>query len=67
MNESWEDGEGQRRYGTKVKLERGYFVSSGTTRKAPAKITPKPNRQGERTTSSASLKEEFPPEENLPF
>ena len=67
LNELWEDGEGQKRYGTKVELERGYFVSSGTSKKAPAQSTSKPNRKGERTTPHGSLEEDFPPEEQLPF
>lgn len=66
LNESWEK-DGQKRYTTKVELERGYFVSSGTTKNAPAKSATKPRRTGERTTPPASVEEDFPPEANLPF
>lgn len=66
LNESWEDGEGNKRYATKIELERGYFVSSGTTKKVPARTT-KPSGKGERTTPPASVEEDFPPEANLPF
>jgi single-strand DNA-binding protein len=65
VNESWEDKEGNKRYGTKVELERAHFVSSG-----PAKITKAANsKQTEKPegNTSVNLAEEFPPEQNLPF
>ena len=66
VNESWDDKDGNKRYGTKVELERGYFVSANA-KNAPAKSATKPRRTGERTTPQISLEEEFPPEDNLPF
>lgn len=58
VNESWDDKDGNKRYGTKVELERAHFVSSGPATKAPAKSA---------TTHRPSLEDEFPPEEHLPF
>jgi len=66
LNESWEK-DGQKRYSTKVELERGYFVSSGTSKNAPAKSAMTPRRTGERANPPTSVEEEFPPEAELPF
>ena len=66
LNESWEK-DGQKRYSTRVELERGYFVSSSTTKNAPAKSATKLRRTGERATPPASVEEDFPPEAELPF
>jgi len=62
VNESWDDKDGTKRYGTKVELERAHFVSSGPTK---SNSTAKP-KQAE-TKHKRPLDEEFPPEENLPF
>ena len=62
-NESWEDKEGNKRYGTKVDVERAYFVTSG-----PAKTTTT-TRQGSQNRQSPPItpEDEFPPEQDLPF
>lgn len=65
VNESWEDRDGNKRYGTKVKLERAHFVSVG--RQTASKSTPKPSRKGARKAPRLSLEEKFPPEDSLPF
>jgi len=68
VNESWEDKDGQRRYGTKVELERAYFVASGNgKREAPTKSAPKATGKGPRKAPPLDIDEEFPPEEDLPF
>lgn len=64
VSESWEDRQGNKRYGTKVELERAYFVAPGTAKHvAPAKNTQKPQRAAPQPNSA----EEFPPEASLPF
>jgi single-strand DNA-binding protein len=65
VNESWEDSAGNKRYGTKVELERAHFVSSGPAKSSPA-TKPKQSAQPERKRST-NLEEEFPPEQHLPF
>lgn len=62
VNESWEDKDGNRRYGTKVELERAHFVSGG-----PAKSSSAAKPQKAEAKHSRPLDEEFPPEEALPF
>ncbi len=62
VNESWEGKEGNKRYGTKVELERAHFVSSG-----PAKITPAAKPKQAAAKHNQSQGGEFPLEENLPF
>jgi single-strand DNA-binding protein len=65
LNESWDDNAGNKRYGTKVELERAHFVSSGPAKSSPA-AKPKQAAQTEHK-GTINLEEEFPPEENLPF
>ncbi len=62
VNESWDDKEGNKRYGTKVELERAHFVSGG-----PAKNSSAAKPQKAEAKHSRPLDEEFPPEEALPF
>jgi single-strand DNA-binding protein len=65
VNESWDDKDDNKRYGTKVELERAHFVSSGPGKSSPA-AKPKQAAQAERKGTS-NLEEELPPEQNLPF
>ncbi len=65
VNESWEDKEGNKRYGTKVDLERAHFISSGPAKSSSA-TKPKQVAQPERKRST-NHEEEFPPEQHLPF
>lgn len=61
LNESWEDKDGVKRYGTKVELGRAHYVASGK---------PKPVAQavaGGQRKAPLNIEEEFPPEEDLPF
>ena len=65
LSESWEDGDGNKRYGTRIELDRAHFVA-GKQRQSAAK------GQGQRTASPRtappqSVDQEFPPEEDLPF
>jgi single-strand DNA-binding protein len=62
VNESWDDKDGNKRYGTKVELERAHFVSSGPGKSGPAAKPKQAERKG-----TSNLEEEFPPEQNLPF
>ena len=62
VNESWEDSAGNKRYGTKVELDRAHFVSSGPGKSSPAARPKQAEREG-----TNNLEEEFPPEQNLPF
>ena len=66
VNESWEDSHGTKRYATKVELERGYYVASGSSTKVSARTT-KLSGKGERTAPRVGLEEGFPPEAELPF
>ena len=66
LNESWDDGEGNKRYATKVELERGYYVASGSSTKVSDRTT-KLSGKGKRTAPRVGLEEEFPPEAELPF
>ena len=63
-NESWEDREGNKRYGTKVELERAHFVTSGPAKTA---TTTKPQPPQNRQPPHIALGDEFPPEQDLPF
>jgi len=63
-NESWQDKDGNTRYGTKVEAERLHVVGSSTSnghREAPGKSGTKASRK------APPPDEEFPPEEDLPF
>ena len=62
-NESWEDREGNKCYGTKVELERAHFVTSGPAKTA---TTTKQGSQNRQPPHSAP-EDEFPPEQDLPF
>ena len=65
VNESWEDKDGNKRYGTKVELERAHFISNGPGKSSSAN-KPKQSAQPERK-GTTNLEEEFPPEQHLPF
>ncbi len=60
VNESWEDPHGNKRYATKVELERAHFVASGRAKSDPA-------AKPEQTAHNGQRDEAFPPEETLPF
>lgn len=60
LSESWEDGDGKRRYGTKIELDRAHFVA-GKQRQSAAK------GKEQRTAPPQSVDQEFPPEQDLPF
>ena len=62
-NESWEDRAGNKRYGTKVELERAHFVTSSPAKTATTTKQGSQNRQ----PPPIALDEEFPPEQDLPF
>jgi single-strand DNA-binding protein len=65
VNESWDDPHGNKRYGTKVELERAHFISSGPGKSSPAA---KPKQAAKQEGNAPiNLEEEFPPEQNLPF
>ncbi len=63
VNESWEDKDGNKRYGTKIDMERAYFVAGGsakTTRES------RPQR-AQKQQPHIPVDEEFPAEQDLPF
>ena len=63
VNESWEDQDGTKRYGTKIDMERAYFVAGGSAKTTPAS---QPQR-AQQPQPHIPVDEEFPPEEDLPF
>lgn len=65
VNESWEDPQGNKRYGTKVELGRAHFISSGPAKSSSA-TRPKQSAQPERKRTT-DIEEEFLPEQHLPF
>lgn len=65
LNDLWNDKDGNKRYGTKIELERAHFVASGGQPVA----TSKPPSASTHAAPAAPtmLDEDFPPEEELPF
>ena len=67
VNDAWTDKDGNKRYGTKVELSRAFFVSSGPGQGEAVSTLPAPTCASSQQTAPISLREEFPPEEELPF
>lgn len=59
LNKSWDDKDGNKRYGTKIELGRAHFVTSGGRPVAAA--------QASTRVAPPVSDETFPPEEDLPF
>lgn len=60
VGESWEDKDGNKRYGTKVEFDRAHFVAGGQRQVAATD-------KGQHAAPPLNVDEEFPPEEVLPF
>lgn len=62
LNDSWEDKDGTKRYGTKIELGRAHFVASSGRPVASAQPA-----QANTPAAHPVVDEAFPPEEDLPF